>query len=349
MSAAPDAWAREAAEAQRRLGVAARELARLGDVAVGATPRDAAYVDGPVTLWRYRSLAQPSGLPPVLVVYALVNRPYVLDLEPDRSLLRGLLQAGLDVWLLDWGTPSRADRWNPLEDYVVGHLGRAVAHVRAAGGEVDLLGVCQGGTFALCYAALEPAHVRRLVTMVTPVDFHTPENLLAKWARGLDVGRFVDACGNVPGELLNAAFLALMPFRLGIAKYAALADDADDPAALATFLRMEKWIFDSPDQPGEAFRHFVDAFYRRNALAAGTLELGGRRVDLARVTMPVLNVYATRDHLVPPSASRPLGRLVGSRDYRELTVPGGHVGIYVSRGARELPGLLAGWLGGGAR
>jgi polyhydroxyalkanoate synthase len=339
-----DAWTREWAETAARLAAAGGALAGLGDVAVGTSARDEIHADGGVRLWRYRPIAKPAGLPPVLIVYALVNRPYVLDLQPDRSTIRGLLQAGLDVYLLDWGTPARADRWTTLGDYVCRHVDRAVRRLRAEHGAVDLLGVCQGGTLALCYAALEPDNVRRLVTMVTPVDFHTPENLLARWARTLDVDRLVDTLGNVPGEFLNATFLALRPFRLTLGKYVALADIADDPAALANFLRMERWIFDSPDQAGEAFRQFVKDFYQRNALAAGTLEIDGRRVDLRRVTMPVLNVYATRDHLVPPSASRPLGRLVGSRAYAERPFPGGHIGVYVSAKARELPGELANWL-----
>jgi polyhydroxyalkanoate synthase len=336
----------EIAATAQRLARAQQRLAALADVAVGTTPRDAVHADGHVVLWRYRSIAKPAGLPPLLIVYAMVNRPYVLDLQPDRSTICGLLQAGIDVYLLDWGTPERADRWATLDDYVCGHVGRAVDHLRAEHRAVDLLGVCQGGTLALCHAALEPDSVRRLVTMVTPVDFHTPENLLSKWARSIDVDRLVDTVGNVPGELLNATFLALMPFRLTLAKYLALADQADDDAALATFLRMEKWIFDSPDQPGEAFRQFVREFYQRNAFVAGTLELGGRRVDLRNVRMPVLNVLATRDHLVPPSASRPLARLVGSDAYEERAIPGGHIGIYVSSAARALPGEIAAWLAG---
>lgn len=337
-------WLEEAAEFQRRTLRAAETLARIGRVDVGTTPHDAVYAEGTATLHRYRSLAKPAGLPPVLVVYALVNRPYMLDLQPDRSLIRGLLQAGLDVYLLDWGVPGRAERWRTLADHVTGTLHRCVEHVRAAHGELTLLGVCQGGTFALAYAALEPANVGRLITMVTPVDFHTPENLLAKWARGIDFDALVASFGNVPGEFLNAGFLSLMPFRLGVQKYLALADAADDPEALANFLRMEQWIFDSPDQPGETFREFMQACYQRNALAAGTLELDGRRVDLKRVTMPVLNVYATQDHLVPPSASRALARLVGSRHYAELPFEGGHIGIYVSSRARRLPRDLADWL-----
>jgi polyhydroxyalkanoate synthase len=210
---------------------------------------------------------------------------------------------------------------------------------------VNLLGVCQGGTLSICHAALNPSNVRNLITMVTPVDFHTPENLLSKWVRKLDVDRMVEVLGNVPGELLNAAFIALMPLKLTARKYAGLADIADDRSALENFLRMERWIHDSPDQAGAAFREFIRSFYRENRLLRGGLEIGGRAVDPRRITCPVLNIYARQDHLVPPSASRPLSGLTGSADYTPFEFDGGHIGIYVSRSAQELlPDTIAQWL-----
>jgi poly[(R)-3-hydroxyalkanoate] polymerase subunit PhaC len=348
MDSAPDSadLQREIAEFQRRLALSAAALARLQQPTLATAAREPVHRDGKATLYRYASLAQPAGLPPLLIVFALVNRPTVLDLQPDRSIIRGFLAAGLDVYLLDWGTPDRGDRHLRLEDYVNGILHRAVEWIGREQGPVNLLGVCQGGTLAIAYASLEPARVANLVAMVTPVDFHTPENLLAKWARGVDVDRLVDSYGNVPGELLNFTFLSLMPFRLTLQKYLALVDGAEDPRQLENFLRMEQWIFDSPDQAGEAFREFIRWFFQENRLARGTLEIGGRHVDPAQLTMPVLNVYARADHLVPPSASRPLARLVRSRRYEELAFDGGHIGIYVSSRARTLPATIAAWLAG---
>ncbi|HSN72380.1 MAG TPA: hypothetical protein VLT59_12780, partial [Steroidobacteraceae bacterium] len=160
-----------------------------------------------------------------------------------------------------------------------------------------------------------------------------------------DVDALVDAHGNVPGDLLNLTYLALMPFRLMSQKYVGLVDMADDVAQIENFLRMEQWIFDSPDQPGEAFRQFVNWLYKENRLVRGTLEIGARRVDLANVTMPVLNVYATRDHLVPPAATLALAERVGSRDYGTYAFDGGHIGIYVSgKAQRDLPRTIGSWL-----
>ncbi len=330
----------------RRLAGGLGNVGSIGEVVVGCSEKDAVYTEDKLTLYRFRPLAPAAGLAPVLICYALVNRPFMVDLQPDRSMVRGLLARGLDVYLIDWGYPDGADRFLEIDDYVNGYLDRCVDVVCRASGQpsVNLLGVCQGGTFSLCYTALHPGKVANLIAMVTPVDFQTPDNLLSKWARDVDVDRMVDVLGNVPGELLNLTFLSLMPFRLTSQKYVALADIIDDPRQLENFVRMEKWIFDSPDQAGEAFRQFVKWMFQENRLLRGTLELGGRAVRLGDIRCPVLNVFATEDHLVPPSASRPLAGLVGGDDYEEFAFRGGHIGIYVSGRAREVPETIANWL-----
>jgi len=343
----PAAVAAEMAEFSRRMTLALQQLATMDVRPEGCSARNEMFRIGKTALFRYAPITPDAGLAPVVLCFALVNRPHVLDLEPDRSLIRGLLGRGLDVWLVDFGYPDAGDRGLSLDDYVNRHLGACIDHVRAARGAdgVNLAGVCQGGTLALCHAALHPSRVRNLVTMVTPVDFHTADNLLAKWARKLDADALVEAFGNVPGAVLNAAFVALMPLRLTAGKFVGLAGIADDRAALETFLRMERWIHDSPDQAGTAFREFMRAFFRENRLVRGGLRIGGGDVDLRRIACPVLNVYALQDHLVPPSASKPLAGLVGSRDYAPLEFDGGHIGIYVSRRAQDvLPRAIADWL-----
>ena len=333
----------ELAQFKLRCARALQTVAALSEVVPGCTPRDALYTQGKVTLYRYRSGTQVGRRPRVLIVYAQVNRPSVLDLEPDRSLIAGLLAHGLDVYLLDWGYPDRADRHTTLSDFVLRDIDRAVQAVGKSA-PIHLLGVCQGGTLSLVYASLEPQRIKKLVTMVTPVDFQTDENVLSKWVRGVDIKKLVASVGNVPGAWLNAAFLSLMPFRLTLQKYLTLVDHADQKEALATFLRMEKWIFDSPDQAGAAFAEFITWFYQENRLVNGTLSLAGRAARLDALRMPILNIYATQDHLVPPSASTALGAQVRSKRYEELAVETGHIGIYVGSRAHTLPPQIAAWL-----
>ena len=338
----------EAATLQKKLGAGLSTLSQLDDVHYGATAREEVWRDGKVVLYRFRGERAPTAKVPLLICYALVNRPYMVDLQDDRSLVKNLLALGEDVYIIDWGYTDRSDRYLTLEDYIDRFIDGAVDYLRGAHGveAINLLGICQGGAFSLSYSALHPAKVRNLITMVTPVDFHTPDNMLAHWTRGLDVDLFVDTLGNVPADLMNLCYLTLKPWRLFVQKYVGMVDILDDPKAMEDFLRMEKWIFDSPDQAGEAFRQFIKQYYQGNGFVNGGIVIGGREVDLGFVDMPVLNIFAEQDHLVPPSASRPLKGLVGTTDYSELSFRGGHIGIYVSgRAQKEVPGAIHQWLG----
>ena len=332
---------------QRKLAAALKTLREVDDVDFGVTDKEAVYREDKLVVYRFKGERPPTAKVPILIVYALVNRPYMVDLQDDRSLVKNLLAKGEDVYLIDWGYPDRADRWLTLDDYINGYIARSVEAVadRAGVDKINLLGICQGGAFSLCFAAMHPDKVKNLITMVTPVDFHTPENMLSNLTRQLDVDLFVDTLGNVPADLMNLCYLMLKPVRLNQQKYIGLIDILDDKVEMENFLRMEKWIFDSPDQAGEAFRQFIKDFYQGNKLVKGGLEIGGHEVHLGNITMPVLNVFAEQDHLVPPSASRVLGEHVGTEDYTQIAFRGGHIGIYVSgRAQREVPSAIHDWL-----
>jgi polyhydroxyalkanoate synthase len=344
----PDQVAREMIEFNQKLAKGWENLSHAGPISTGVTPKEVVYQEDKLTLYRFRDEGVEARNPvPVLIVYALVNRPYMTDLQEDRSLVRGLLRAGLDVYLIDWGYPDRADQYLTLDDYINGYIDRCVDVLRHRHGlnQINLLGICQGGTFSLCYSAMHPDKVKNLITMVTPVDFKTPDNLLSRWVQNMDVDLLVDTMGNIPGELLNWTFLSLKPYRLTGQKYMDMVNALHDERSTRNFLRMEKWIFDSPDQAGEAFRQFVKDFYQRNALVAGEVHIGDHDVDLKAIRMPALNIYAMQDHLVPPAASIPLKAYVGSTDYTELSFPGGHIGIYVSgRAQKTVPPAIGDWL-----
>jgi polyhydroxyalkanoate synthase len=323
------------------------------DIKIGASPKEAVYQEDKLVLYRFKStVAQPLGIP-VLIVYALVNRPYMVDLQEDRSLVANMLKLGLDVYLIDWGYPSRADRWLTLDDYINGYINNCVDFIREKHGleKINLLGICQGGVFSLCYSSLYPEKVKNLIVMVVPVDFKMPNNLLnmqggcTLGSQALDIDLMVDSLGNVPGDYLNLEFLMLKPQQLGIQKYLDFPEIMNSEDKLMNFMRMEKWIFDSPDQAGEAYRQFMKDFYQENKLIKGEIVLGDKRVDLKNVRMPVLNLYAEKDHLVPPASSLALQQYVGSLDYTVLAFPVGHIGMYVSgKVQRDLPPAIANWL-----
>ena len=325
-----------------------KNLIACEEISAGVTPRVEIYSEDKLKLYRYQgSPGVVQSKTPLLIVYALVNRPYMTDIQEDRSTVKGLLDAGQDVYLIDWGYPDRADRFLTLDDYINGYIDRCVDVIceRHNIDKINILGICQGGVLSLCYATLNQHRVKNLITMVTPVDCKTADNMLSHWVQQMDIDLLVDTLGNLPGQMLNWTFLNLKPFQLMGKKYLSMVDIIKDEKNVKNFMRMEKWIFDSPDQAGEAFRQFIKDFFQANKLVEGGLEIGDREVDLASLKIPVLNIFAEQDHLVPPDASRALEGLIGSKDYTELSFPGGHIGIYVSSTAQKtIPPVIGEWL-----
>lgn len=347
-------------ETQRRLAETARQLAvtRDRDVELATTPKTEILRIGDKVLYRCGTATGRTSRPPVLVIYALVGRYTVLDLQPDRSFLGSLMEAGLDTYVVDWGHPNRACRYDDLGDYVEGYLDAFVEATAADSGhaKINLLGICQGGVLSLCYAAMFPEKLRNLILAVTPFDFHADiadphpgRGFMNVWARSLeesDIDLLVDTLGNVPGDIGGMAFTMMTPMR-SLAKYnLTLVEASQDEAKLMNFLRMEKWLADRPAHAGGAAKQWLNDLYRENKLARGELVLSGERIDLSRVTMPLLNIYTETDHIIPPPMTRALKDRTGTPDYTEHVARGGHIGVMVAGGkARQLlQEAIAGWL-----
>jgi len=332
---------------------AARALSIMLDpphVDVGTTPSEVVRTEDKLRLLHYLPLKEgPAVSPPVLVVYALINRPYILDLQPDRSVVRALLERGHDVYLIDWGSPSPGDSSLTLSDYVDGYIDRCVDAVldRSGAPSLTLFGYCMGGTFSVMYAALHPERVRNLVIMAAPVDAATDDGLLHIWSRRewYDADKIVDALGNVPAEFMNLGYNLLQPELNNVGKFVHLTDIVDDDEAVRNYLRMEKWVADGIPMAGETFRQFLKDIYQENLLIKNRMRLAGRVVDLKRIGMPLLLVMGRRDHLVPPAASRPLLDAVASTDKESKEIEAGHIGLSVgSRAHRELWPAVAEWI-----
>lgn len=289
---------------------------------------------GKMRLFHYKPVVTAKKLvkTPLLITYALVNRQYMMDIQPDRSVIKSFLEGGLDVYVIDWGYPTAEDMYMSMDDYINWYMDDCVDYIRKAHktDKVNLLGVCQGGTFSTIYSALNPDKIKNLVTMVVPIDFSGNDALLFRWSKFMNIDSLVDAYGVVPGDIMNFAYLILKPLELTMNKYISMVDKMDDPEFMKNFMRMEKWVFDSPDQAGETLRQFIKDMYQGNKLIKNELVLGGKQVNLKNITMPLLCACAEYDHLVPLSASRPLLDAVGSTDTQFISFKTGHIGMYVS-------------------
>lgn len=302
-----------------------------------ATEKELIYERDKMKLYHYTPRVEKTNKYPALIVYALVNKQYMMDLQEDKSLIRNMLDGGQDVYIIDWGYPTADDRYMTMGDYINGYIDRCVDIVakRHNVPKINLLGVCQGGTFSLIYTALHQSKIKNLVTLVTPVDFSTNDGLLFKWGKYLDMDKIVEANGNVSGDFMNSGFLLLKPYELMVDKYVNLIDDLDDPAKISNFLRMEKWIFDSPDQVGATIQEFIKNMYHENKLAKGTYTLEDEPVDLKKITCPTLVILGKKDNQVPPAATRPIIDLIGSKDKELAEFDTGHIGIFVSRRSQK--------------
>ena len=339
--------AENAERVQERAARASDVLLAPMDTGIARTPYDVVYEEDRVKLKHYPARTDLQVKTPLLVVYALINRETMLDLQPGRSVVENLLASGVDVYMIDWGYPRRKDQFLSIDDHVNGYMDNIVDHIRATHGidKINILGICMGGTFSVIYAALHPEKVKNLITTVTPTNFDTDTGLLHIWMKGIDADAMVDTFGNMPGDMLNFGFLLLNPARLMIDKYVGFMENMDDKTFVENFIRMEKWIFDSPDVPGETFRQFISDFYQKNLLIQSKLEIGGQRVDLKTITMPLLNFYGRFDHLVPPEACEKLTGQVGTRDSEDICLNTGHIGIYVSsKTQKEFTPKIVSWL-----
>jgi polyhydroxyalkanoate synthase len=308
-----------------------------GNRKVGCTPHDAVFAENKWRLLRYRPKVKVPQPTPVLMVPSLINRHYVLDLLPGRSVIEFLLEQGHDVFAIDWGTPGDEDRYLELDTFCDRYLGRAIRRTaRLAGAErVNLLGYCLGGTLTAIHAALHPERIASLVALAAPIRFHT-DSLLSIWTRTrtFDVSAVIDAFGNVPWPLMQASFHLLKP-TLNLQKAVQLLDRAEDEEFMEGFLGVEAWSNDNVSFPGRAYEKYIEELYRKDALINGELTISGRRVELAAIRCPTLAVTFEHDHIVPKESAQVLLEQIGSDVRKLLHLNGGHVGAVVSRRARQ--------------
>lgn len=344
------AWQNEMVAHQRKMAALPNAAQVLARTTKGCTPYDVVATESPVRLLHYKSEAPRKHATPVLFVFALVNRPYVLDLLPHKSVVRRFLDAGHDVWLIDWGTPSRADAKKTLHDYVEGHMHNMVRRVLEETGQdkLNIVGYCMGGTMSAMYTSLHQDLVRNLILMAAPIDWSTSESLLMTWTRpeNFNVDAVVDTLGLIPPNFLGTSFMLLKPVANLFQKWVGFYDKIEDERFLEEFFAMEVWSNDNIPIAGEVYRDFVKYGFQQNLLVKGEFPLGRHKIDLGDITCPVMNITADTDHLVLPCQSTPLKSVVSSKDFTEKAVRAGHIGLSVgSRAHKELWPDVCKWLG----
>lgn len=331
-------------------GLKGIELAGAPPPPVGRTPKRVLYRRGTMELLHYQAQVDEVYRVPLLVVMAVTNHGYILDLAPGQSLVEFLLQRGYDVYMLDWAEPTQEERDLKIDDYVLDFIPDAIRRVLQDSGEdeLTLMGYCAGGMLSSVYQSLhEDGPVKNLVLLTTPVDFSKMDLFRAMSDdKSFDVDRFVDSVGIVPADVVLAGFDALRPASR-VTGQLRLWDNLWNDEFVKGFRMMERWGNETMPLPGGYFRQTVKDLLRDNKLYKGTLRIGGRVVDLGRIRVPLLHFVAQYDHIVPPECAQPLVEQASSADKQQVVLPGGHVSIAAGRNAvKRMWPALDSWLQG---
>ncbi|MEM4285192.1 MAG: alpha/beta fold hydrolase [Candidatus Nitrosocaldus sp.] len=312
------------------------------DLPVDASSYDVVYSKGKVRLLHYRG---GKGYP-ILIVYAMINRYHIMDVSKDKSVVRRLMDEGLDVYMLDWGHIGYEDEHLSLEDYI--HiLDEAVDRVREVSSKdrISMLGYCWGGIVSLIYASLYKQKLNSLIVMAAPVDFDKDDGILAVWAKAIDARRLVAEYGHMNGQALDIAFLLRNPVRYTVMKYLNLWKRINDRAFVETFYAVERWLYNTPNVPGRFYEQVIEDLYKGNMLVRGLLEVDGKRVDLKSIDLPILTIVAENDDLTAPASTLAVNDHISSKEKRVMSIPGGHVGLCISSIAhKQLWPSVARWV-----
>ena len=329
----------------KRIEENARTLVRVSTTraTVAQTPKQVIWTLNKAKLYRYVPVvpAEQRHKVPLFLVFALMNKPYILDLRPGHSFIEYMVKQGFDIYLLDWGAPGPEDKGLSFDDYVLEYLPRAIRKIKAVSGseELSMLGWCIGAILSTMYAALRPDDgLKNLLLLTAPLDFSDKTaGGFVRWVNDphFDPEKIVDTFGNVPGEMIDYGAKALKPVENYIGSYLTLWDNLENPRAVEAWHAMNTWVTDLIDMSGAVYRQLIGDLYRKNKLIEGKMVLRGERVDLSRIRANLLNVIALADHISPPCQSESIMTKVGSKDQLLLKVKGGHIGMMAGSGAQK--------------
>lgn len=305
----------------------------------GMTPKDIVWRKNKARLYRYIA---PEGIQyqtPILFIYALINKPYILDLIPGMSLIEHMVNQGFDVYLLDWGEFQWEDRHLSFTDLVYDYIARAVAKVVQISGcdQVSLAGYCMGGTITTIYAALfDTPKIRNILYLAAPIDFEDL-GLSSIWLKApeFDPDKVADTFQLVPKHFIDTGVKMLRPVRNFWGTYTRLWKSIDEGTPIEAWKALNKWVNDNVNFPGNAYRQWIKDFYQENKLMKGQLRIKGQVVDMNSITASLLVLAGEKDHLVLPHQTEGIIKHSSSQDKTFEVFPVGHGGLVFGNYAKN--------------
>ncbi|HUA34708.1 MAG TPA: alpha/beta fold hydrolase [Candidatus Binataceae bacterium] len=313
-----------------------------------ATPSRVIFESGLVRLRCYEARGTARRTP-ILLVYSLIKRPFILDLQKGRSVVEFLVNQGFDVYLIDWIPPRQSDKWRGFDAYVNIDIRNAVRAIQIHSGieRISILGYCFGALLSVMYAALHPNTVSNLISLTIPFDSSKrdlPIEHLSATMSQASAEAIASIYGNLPANMMNSFFNTLAPAHHALDKFVGAYRQSSRPGYIDTFRLFERWLHSDVPMAGKIFVESVE-MTKTNSLMNGMMKLGGATVDLSKIVCPILNVIGDHDDIVNPRASEPLLDKVGSADKSDLHFPTGHMGAAISSDSlKRLWPQIANWL-----
>jgi len=314
---------------------------------VGLTPKELVWQEGHIKLYRYKKMTDVQKKPPLLIIYALINRPYILDLRPGNSVIEFLVKNGHDVFLIDWGEPNDEDKYLTLDFYIDHYIGTSVDKIRDLTGnkKINIFGWCIGGSLALIYSALHNDKVNSLITLTTPGD-SSKGGMLSLWSNKeyFDANKIISAFGNIPGKFIRYGVIEIYADR-EFMKNSIYYENLNNPQFIHLYLLIEKSMNDNIDFPRTVFKQYIENVFQNNSLFNKELKINGKVVDLKDIKCSYLNLAAQLDHLVPIDSTKIINQYVSSEENVFDVIPGGHVGLAFEPMAQQVGWTkILGWL-----
>ncbi|KKW27478.1 MAG: Alpha/beta hydrolase fold protein [Candidatus Kaiserbacteria bacterium GW2011_GWB1_52_6] len=319
---------------------------------IASSKKELVHEEGIVKLYRYTRLDNGCERKPIplLLVFAIMNRPAVFDLYPGNSFVEYMALRGYDVYLVDWGTPGQMEKNFTFGTYALELLPKLIAKMKQLSDSetFNILGWCLGALIVSLYASLRPDEgLKKLMLLTAPLDFSDDEQLtFRKWLRHIDVEKLLDHHdGLMPAHMIEAGAQMLKPIDNGIRKYLTLWNKLDDPEFVEGWHALDEWVKMNVPIAGGAYRQLVFELYLGNKLVEGTFRLGNETAHLGNIKADVFALIAESDHITPPSQIRRAFPLIGSAKKTLKEFSGGHIGVMAGGAAKDKvwPGLDS-WL-----
>lgn len=292
------------------------------------------------------------------VIPVLIDAPYaghsatIADYDQDQSLVQAMLANGAGhVLVTDWKPATARMRYFDIDTYLAG-LNVAVDDL---GGQVHLVGLCQGGWLSAMYAARFPGKVRSLVCAGSPLDTDAGNGPIKQLAHRLPLSTYADMVelgqGLMPGSFMLTGWKNMHPVEQYENKYLSLYRNVEDKNYLRRTQKFESWYENAIALPGAYYLQAIQQLFKENRFAKGEFVALGRRISLRDITVPLFLLAGQEDDITTPEQVFAARALVGTPDQlvSQQLVPGGHIGLFMGRQTLRdtWPGITR-WITGNA-